>query len=172
MSLGLIVVSAVIGLAAPWPLKLLIDNVLGGQPVTGWGQAIFGAFGTGRSLLPYVVLAGFLIAIADKVLHVLNNYVNTRLEQRMILDFRSDLFQHVQKLSMAFHDRKRTGAFMSRINMSSSSLGQVTMFVPTLAQSALTLVGMFWIAYRMDPMLAILSLSVMPFLYYSVNYYL
>lgn len=171
-SLLLIVVSAVIGLAAPWPLKLLIDNVLGGLPLTGWGQTIFGGFGTGRSLLPYVVLAGLLVAIVDKAFNVLSNYVNTRLELKMILDFRSDLFDHVQKLSMAFHDKKKTGGFMMRINMSSGSVGGVTMMVPTLGQSALTLIGMFWLSYRMDRTLALLSLSVMPFLYYSTKYYL
>lgn len=171
-SLVLIVVSAVIGLAAPWPLKVLLDNVLGGLPLTGRAESIFGALGTGRSLLPYVVLAGFSIAVVDKALHVLSNYVNARLEQRMILDFRGDLFEHVQKLSMAFHDKKKTGGFMMRINMSSGSVGGVTMMVPTLGQSALTLIGMFWLTYRMDKTLALLSLSVMPFLYYSTKYYL
>ena len=166
------VLSAVVNLAVPWPLKVLIDNVLNHQPLEGWTRVIFGRFGTGGSLLTAAVVAGFLMAFVDKGMNVLTNYVNTRLEQRMILDFRSDLFQHVQKLSMAFHDRRRTGAFMSRINMSSSSLGHVTLIVPTLAQSGLTLVGMFWIAYRMDPVLALLSLTVMPFLYYSVSYYI
>ena len=171
-SVLVILLAVVVGLAAPWPLKILIDNVLQGHPLTGWSEAIFGRFGTGRSLLPYAVGAGLLIAFVDKAFHVLTNYINTRLEQRMVLDFRSDLFEHVQKLSMAFHDKRRTGGFMMRINMSSGSLGEVTMIVPTLAQSAITLIGMFWIAYRMDRTLALLSLSVMPFLYYSVNYYL
>ena len=40
-----------------------------------------------------------------------------------------------------------------------------------LAESALTLAGMFWISYRMDPTLALLSLAVVPLLYYSVGYY-
>lgn len=168
----LVVLTAVVGLAVPWPLKVLIDNVLSGQPLTGWTKTIFGAFGTGSSLLTVAVLAGLLLTVLDKALSVLTNYANTRLEQRMILDFRSDLFQHVQRLSMAFHDKRRTGQFMGRINMSSSSVGQITMFVPTLAHSAFMLVGMFWIAFSIDHMLALLSLSVMPFLYYSVSYYM
>ena len=171
-SIGLIVVSALMGLAAPWPLKVLLDNVLGKLPLTGWAETIFGGLGSGRSLLPWVVLAGFLIAVADKALAVLTNYAHTRLDQKMVLDFRSDLFEHVQKLSMAFHDKKKTGGFMMRINMSSGSVGGVTLMVPTLAQSALTLIGMFYLTYRMDRLLALLSLSVMPFLFYSTRYYL
>ena len=46
------------------------------------------------------------------------------------------------------------------------------MAVPPLAQNVLTLVGMFWMSYRLNPTLALLSLSVVPFLYYSVGYYI
>jgi ABC-type multidrug transport system fused ATPase/permease subunit len=45
------------------------------------------------------------------------------------------------------------------------------MTVPPLAQSAITLVGMFWIVFRIDPWLSLLAMSVVPFLYYSVGYY-
>ena len=45
------------------------------------------------------------------------------------------------------------------------------MAIPPLVQSVLTLVGMFWISFLIDPKLALLSLTVVPFLYYSVRYY-
>ena len=49
-------------------------------------------------------------------LHVVNEYVVTKLDQRMILEFRSDLFQHAQRLSLAYHDDESTGMLMYRIN--------------------------------------------------------
>ena len=47
----------------------------------------------------------------------MNSYVDTKLEQNMILDLRSDLFAHCQRLSLTFHDVRQTGELMSRINL-------------------------------------------------------
>ena len=47
---------------------------------------------------------------------MLNNYVNTKIEQNMVLDLRSDMFAHAQRLSLAFHDERQTGQLMSQIN--------------------------------------------------------
>jgi ABC-type multidrug transport system fused ATPase/permease subunit len=90
----------------------------------------------------------------------------------MVLDFRSDLFQHAQRLSLSFHDRRRSGMLIYAINSQADAAARVVMTIPPLAQSLLTLIGMLWILFVMDPLLALLSLAVLPFLYYSVNYYM
>jgi ATP-binding cassette subfamily B protein len=122
-------------------------------------------------LLVVAALAGLALTVVDNGINVVNNYVTTRLDQRMVLDFRSDLFEHAQRLSLTFHDQRRTGDFMARINYAAGSVGSITVAIPPLAQSAITLVGMFWIAYRMNPTLALLSMTVAPFIYYSVGFY-
>lgn len=171
-SVGITLSSALTSLLAPWPLKILVDNVLAGQPLSPTMAAVLGPFAGDRvRLLLFAVLAGLGLALIENGLSVLESYVNTKLDQRMVLDFRSDMFQHAQRLSLAFHDRSRTGELMYSINNQASAVGGITMTFPPLAQSALTLVGMFWIAYRIDATLALLSLSVVPCLYYSVGYY-
>jgi ABC-type multidrug transport system fused ATPase/permease subunit len=166
------VLAAVVGLLAPWPLKILIDNVLEDHPLPSILGSLLGSLGEHRlALMILAVLAGFGITLLESGLNVLNNYVHTKLEQRIILDFRSDLFQHVQRLSLAFHDQRRTGDFMARINYQSAAIGGVAMLIPPLAQSGITLVGMFWVAFTIDRQLALLSLTVVPFLYYSIGYY-
>ena len=89
----------------------------------------------------------------------------------MTLDFRSDLFQHAQRLSLAFHDQRRSGMLIYTINSQAGAAAELVMSVPPMAQNVITLVGMFWMSYRLNPKLALLSLIVVPFLYYSVGYY-
>ena len=85
----------------------------------------------------------------------------------MVLDFRSDLFEHCQKLSLTFHDARRTGELMGRINYQSASVGNVLMAFPPIFYSVLNLIGMFTISVLIEWRIAVMSLLVVPFLYYS-----
>lgn len=105
-----------IGLLTPWPLKLLVDNVIQRQP---FPQALFwlpnlGSDPTALTIL--IVAGGLLLTLLSSALSVLNNYVHTKLQECMVLDLRSDLFQHAQRLSLAFHDRRRSGGLIFAIN--------------------------------------------------------
>ncbi|MDQ1444486.1 MAG: hypothetical protein QOI20_950, partial [Acidimicrobiaceae bacterium] len=170
------VLSAIVALAEPWPLAFLIDGVLGShsgnkqsKPVPQW---ITNAFGVSPYRLIVVgVVAGLAIALLINALAMLNEYVNTKLSQRMILRFRSDLVDNALRQSVAFHDARSMGDFIARINYESSSVGNITVALPPLAQSALTLGGMAYIAFRIDHGLALLALLVTPFIYYSVGFY-
>jgi ATP-binding cassette subfamily B protein/subfamily B ATP-binding cassette protein MsbA len=166
----LIVLAGLADLLAPWPLKILVDHVLGDHPLPG-PLARMGWANDRSLLLIVVVAAGLAVALVGNGLTVLNNYAQTTLEQRMVLDFRSELFQHAQRLSMSFHDRRRAGMLIYTINSQGASVAGLLMAVPALAQSLITLLGMFWIVFHMDRGLALLSLSVVPFLFYSVRYY-
>lgn len=161
------------GLLAPWPLKILFDSVLGNHPLPSFLARPLDWLGVSRfGLLIVAVLAGLLVTLLDSAFTVLNSYVSTKLEQSMILDFRGDLFQHAQRLSLAFHDKKRAGGLIYAINFQADAAAGLVMALQPLAQSALTLVGMFWVLMFIDRQLALLSLIVVPFLYYSVGYYI
>lgn len=169
--LALIVLTGAVDLLAPWPLKILVDNVLGEVPLPKWLQAIVGADIAPGRLLIFAVVTGLVVALSHNVLSVVNSYVQTKLEQRIVLDFRSDLFQHAQRLSLAFHDQRRSGMLIYAINNQGDAVVGLIMIVPTLVQSLITLVGMFWIVFLMDRWLALLSMMVLPVLLYSVRYY-
>ncbi len=172
VAIALILLGAAVGLLGPWPLKVLVDHALGDLPAPRWLTAVLGPLAQDRiALLVFAALAGLALTIIENVVNVVNNYVTTRLDQRMVLDFRSDLFEHAQRLSLTYHDQRRTGDFMSRINFCAGSVGRITVAIPPLAQSLITLVGMFWIAYSMNATLALLSMTVAPFIYYSVGFY-
>ena len=167
----LIVLSSFADLLGPWPLKVLVDHVLGSHPLPNWLESL-GAGTLNRSgLLVATVLVGLSVTLLHNLLSVLSNYAQTRLDQSIVLDFRSNLFQHAQRLSLAFHDRRRSGMLIYVINSLGDAVAGLIMTVPAIGQSLVTLVGMFWIVLQMNATLALLSLSVLPFLMYSVRYY-
>jgi ATP-binding cassette subfamily B protein/subfamily B ATP-binding cassette protein MsbA len=162
--------SALLDLLGPWPLAIVIDTVLRNKPLPSLLGGLEGLSDT--TLLVIAVVGGFLLSAAANSLTVVENYVTTKLQQLMTLEFRSELFQHAQRLSLSFHDRTLTGELMYNINTQASAAGQVTVAIPPLIQNFLTVGGMFYIAYRLDPTLALVALSVVPFIYYSASFYM
>ena len=173
LTVVLIVLATIIGLAVPWPMKFLVDSVLESshpQPIPAFLQRIFGSDHR-RSLMYFAIFSHLGIVLLDDLVSVLNNYVQTKLEQKMTLDFRGDLFNHALNMSIAYHDQKRSGMLIYIINSIGSSVVSFIMTIPHLARSIATLIGMFCISLVIDWKLALLSMTVVPFLYYSVGYY-
>jgi ATP-binding cassette subfamily B protein len=169
--LALTVLAAVFGLAEPWPLAIILSDVLQQQKTSGFVELVFGSEPTVWVILVTMVLARFLITAVGNGFTVLNHYLGSKMEQNMVLDLRSDLFAHVQRLSLTFHDERQTGALMSQINTQASAVGNIVMVVPPIVESILTLVGMLIIATLIDWQLALLSLIVIPLLYWSFGLY-
>jgi ATP-binding cassette subfamily B protein len=168
-SLVLSVINTVVHLLQPWPLAILIDSVAGQKPLPPLADQILPS---GRyQQLAALIFLGFLLTVLGNALHVWQIAIDARIEQKMILDFRSDLFQHAQRLSLAFHDATRTGEMMSRINYAAASVGNVVMAFPPMLQAGLTLVGMFAISLWIQWQLALIALLVVPFLYYTAGAY-
>src|SRR5581483_11868637 len=171
-SVILTILFSAFGLLSPWPMSLLIDNVLGGEPLPPVLATPLGPIAENRyALLILLVVAGLFIVLLEQIVSVLSSMVNTKIEQGVIFDFRGDLFRHAQRLSVAYHNQSSTARLIFGINFEAASAGGLVMSILPLAQSVLTLVGMTWISFQIDPTLAILSMVVVPFLYYSVGYY-
>ena len=128
-------------LLAPWPLAILIDSVLGDKPLPDRCSAARRA--RTYELLALAVVAGLLITGVEHGVAVLDNYVNTRLDQEMVLDLRSDMFRARPAALARLPRPHRTGQLMFEINNQASAVGAVTVAVPPLLQSVFTLVGMF-----------------------------
>jgi ABC-type multidrug transport system fused ATPase/permease subunit len=171
-SLGMTLLLALLGLLGPWPLKILFDSVLGSHPLPAPVEPLLRPLRDDRlTLLVVVVLGGFALTVVTNSLKVLASHVDTRLSQGMILDFRSDLFQHAQRLSMAYHDSRRSGGLIFAINFQADNAAGLVMTLQPLLLSALTLIGMFWITFQIQAQLALLSLVIVPLLYWAVGYY-
>ncbi len=162
--------AVVIGLAEPWPLAFMVDSVIGRHGPPAIVTHIFGSPGR-IGLLVGAAVASLLLVVIRNAMGVLHEYVNTKLHQRLVLDFRSDLFQHAQRLSVSYHDSRPSGQLLTQINLLPDAAGGLLIGFPPLVQSAVTLIGMFVIAMKLDPVLALLALTVVPVIYYSVGVY-
>jgi ATP-binding cassette subfamily B protein len=167
----LTVLAAVLGLAEPWPLAVILNEVLHETQPTGVVRTIFGSDPTTWIVLVAMVTARFLLIVVGNGATVLNHYLGARMEQNMVLDLRSDLLQHAQRLSFTFHDQRQTGALMSQINLQAAAVGTIVMVLPPIAEALLTLVGMLVISIFIDWQIALVALVVLPFLFWSFSLY-
>ena len=146
----------------PWPLKIVIDNVLGGAPVANrWVPVMT------RGELLLAACAGLVAIYAILgVINVINNYLTISIGQMMVNDLRARLFDHLQRLSLAFHRRREIGDLMVRITYDTFSVQTIAMngFFPVLAALVL-LGGMFTVMIRIDATLTMVALAIVPFLF-------
>jgi ATP-binding cassette, subfamily B, bacterial len=150
----------------PWPLKIVIDNVLSGKPLT-WA---FGTSCTNETILLLSSIGLVLIYLFLGGLTVLNNYATIKIGQRMVNDFRSDLYSHLQRLSLAFHSRRQVGDLLYRITADTYSIQAITMngiFPVVTAVAFLSM--MFLVMIRMDWQLTLLALSICPILVATIS---
>ena len=168
LSMTLMLLASAATMAQPWPLATMLDVV--NHRHTPGAFFLFGAKGT-YAVLAISTAAGFLVVIVSHGLTVINSYLDSRLEQHIVLDLRSDLFDHAQRLSLTFHDERQTGELMSRINYAASSLGGIIMSLPPILQSLITLIGMAVIAALIDLQVTLISLAVLPLMYYTLRTY-
>jgi ABC-type multidrug transport system fused ATPase/permease subunit len=162
---------AAAGLAEPWPLAILLDSVLGHKRPPGIVTFLTGGADGRYTILIFIVLLGFFVALVAHGLGVLSTWFSAKIEQRIILDFRSDLFTHAQGLSLTFHDARQTGQTIYQINLHAAALGAILVAIPPILQALLSLIGMFVIVTLIDWQVAIVSLVAVPFIWYSLGVY-
>src|SRR5439155_1918099 len=122
-------------------------------------------------LLITAVAAGFVLKLVVGGLTIQETYVNITLRQRILLALKTDLFQHLQKLSLTFHDDRRLGDSIYRVNNDAYCLEDLVANLIHLLTAGLTLAGMFVIALTVDWSLALLAAAVAPFISWSVRFY-
>ena len=153
-------------LLKPWPLKIIIDNVLSGKPAPwsfakGYPVGTILLLATGGIVIIYIVLGGIT---------VLNNYTTIKIGQKMVNDMRRDLYAHLQRLSLAFHNRRQVGDLLYRVTADTYSIQSLTMNgVFPIITALVLLSGMFAVMIKIDWELTVLSLSVCPALFASIS---
>jgi ATP-binding cassette subfamily B protein/subfamily B ATP-binding cassette protein MsbA len=161
-AVGLVFLISLAEVAKPWPLKVVVDNVLGGKPLPLAG---FPEETSASTLLAMAAGGLVLLYLLIGLLQVLSNYVTIEIGQRMVDDFRSELYQHVQRLSLSFHHRRSAGDLMYRLAADTFAIQTLTMngFFPTISALAM-LVGMLVVMARVDLYLTMIALVICPLL--------
>lgn len=163
-----------LGALAPWPLKAVVDNVFGGRPLPGpLAGLVASTVGTSVvALLLVVVVAGLLLQIASEVVLMIHTQLQVDTGQRVVYDLRRRLLDHLLALGLRHHIVAKTADSVYRLEADAYCVNDLVMggFLP-LAAAGLKLAVMFVILVRLDTTLALLSLSVVPFLYACLRYY-
>jgi ATP-binding cassette, subfamily B, bacterial len=175
IAVGLLMLLQVgLGALEPWPLKIVVDYVLGQhdlpEPLKGWAFAITG--GTATALLILFVAAGVVLQLIHQVASAVGVRLQTDTGQRMVYDLRYRLLAHLQALGLHHHVTTSTGDAVYRVDVDSYSIENLAISgIFPLATSVITLVVMFAVLLKLDVSVALLSLSVIPFLFLSLRYY-
>jgi ABC-type multidrug transport system fused ATPase/permease subunit len=160
-------VETAMALAAPWPLKVILDNVLGTHKAPEWLDAIRNSL-LGENKMALAAVAGIatvLIAALGAVASYIDNYYTESVGQWVAHDLRMRVYDHLQHLSLGFYDSHQTGALLSTItddiktiqNFASSST--LDMLVDLL-----TILGMLGVMLWLEFDFALIAVGVSPFL--------
>jgi ATP-binding cassette subfamily B protein/subfamily B ATP-binding cassette protein MsbA len=166
LAVGQVVLITGAELLKPWPLKIIIDNVLENRPLS-W------AFASGWSreqLLITVCLSMVAIYLFLGGLNLVNNYTTIRIGQSMVNDLRGAVYNHLQRLSLAFHHRRQVGDLLYRVTADTYAIQTLTMngVFPILVSLGL-LIGMTTVMCQLDWGLTLLALSVCPILFLTIS---
>ena len=115
--LGSTLLSTLMALAAPWPLKIVLDNVIGGDPPPAWIAWLVPIMG-GHEKAHIAAAAGVytvVIALITGATFYVSSYTTERLGQSIGNDLRVRIYHHLQELSLAYYDTNRVGTILSTL---------------------------------------------------------
>lgn len=163
---GLSLLSLPLTLLYPLPLKMVVDSVLGSQPLPRYLVTVVPVLrGNGKSLEAAIgVLLG--IALLVSVQGLAAWWLQTYTGEKLVWDFRARLLNHVQRLPLVFHDRYGATDSVYRIQHDAPAIQYVTIqgLVP-LMTAVFTLMAMIVVTARMDLLLSIVALTITPVLF-------
>jgi ATP-binding cassette, subfamily B, bacterial len=154
----------------PLPLKIVVDNVLGSQPLPNWLH--HGSFlaqpwtNMHRTALEAAILVLLGIAVLVNLQGLASWWLQTYTGEKLVWDFRARLLNHVQRLPLGFHDHYGATDSVYRIQHDAPSIQYVTIqgIVPLLT-AFFTLAGMIIVTAKMDAELALVALLITPVLF-------
>ncbi|HUF68843.1 MAG TPA: ABC transporter ATP-binding protein [Longimicrobiales bacterium] len=150
-----------LGVAEPWLLKLILDNVVldHAVPFEWLGRLPGGRIG----LLNLLVFGVVLLAVLRGVFYYRQQLHASRAGQRTAADVRRTIYEHLQHLCFRFHDRRRTGDVLTRLTADVKLLRDIFISLPlSIASELVLIICMVIVMMLMDWSLTLLAFLVMP----------
>jgi ABC-type multidrug transport system fused ATPase/permease subunit len=148
----------------PWPMQIVVDNALGQVQPASWIVALAGS--TRARWLVFAVVVSIVIQAAHQAVLMFHTRLYTSAGHLLTRDLRQRLFMHLQAVTLRHHSMMPVGEIAYRLQADAAFLDQLIVrgALPLLF-SAMTLVVMFVILARIDLLLALVSLSIVPLLF-------
>ena len=160
-------VETAMGLAAPWPLKIVLDNVIGGDPSPGWLRQIANWLpGDGvMQTAAFAAISTVIIAAVGAVASYLDNYYTESVGQWVANDLRVRVYDHLEHLPLAYYDTHQTGTLLSTITDDIATIqGFASSATLGIVVDLLTIAGMLGLMFWLNWDFALIAVGVAPFL--------
>ncbi len=157
-----------LALLIPLPLKIAVDSGLGSHPLPRlvhvfWPSSV--SF-TPASALIFAVVLLIVVTILTQLQNLAVSLLQTYTGEKLLLQFRAELFRQIQRLSLSYHDSKGTVDSLYRVQTDAISIQAITVdYLVPFIKSSLTVAGMFYVTARIDWQLALVALFISPILY-------
>jgi ATP-binding cassette subfamily B protein len=163
-----------LALLYPLPLKLAVDSVIGTHPVPVFLTKVLPAAALGSETGVLITAACLLLGISlmSQLQRLANSMLCDYTGERLVLEWRSLVFGHVQRLSLSYHESKGTADSTYRLLRDASSIQDILLngLIP-LISACFMLAGLLYITARLDSTLVLVALGISPFLlFFSLLY--
>jgi ATP-binding cassette subfamily B protein/subfamily B ATP-binding cassette protein MsbA len=152
-----------LNLLKPWPFKIIVDDFLRPTP---------DARGDWSTWVPLLCLALVVIQIAWGIINWITNYLFVKIGLEALLKLRTDLYSHLQRLSLKFHDARRSADSSFRVAYDSQSIQTIyNKGFTNIFASVIALIGTFIVMLRLDWVLTLLSLAIVPLIVGAIYFF-
>ncbi len=161
-------VATPLALLMPLPLVLVIDGLSGYNPDPSSWRSFLAPPGV---TFPTVFLAGAVallvgLSLLDQLQKLAASGLGSYVGEKLLLAFRAEIFRHVQRLSLSYHDRRGSADSNYRVHWDAGAIQWIAIYgLAPLCTAGLTLVAMICITARIDVQLALVALGVLPVLF-------
>lgn len=162
---------ALIGLATPWPLKIIIDNVAGHHPLPhrlNWLDLIFPKENL-KQMAAVAAISYIAITALGSFADFLDTYYNEKVAQSVANDLRRRIYHHLQHLCLSYYDTHQTGKLLSTLTTDVSTIQDfASSILLNIVVDSITIFGMIGIMFYLDADFTLVALAVAPFLLFFV----
>ena len=160
-------------LAAPWPLKVILDNVVGNHKLAPWLRHFLGPVTENPHRLHVAALASMafiLIAVAGSVATYIDNYYTESVGQWVAHDLRMRVYQHLQKLSLGYYSTHESGTILSTLTGDIQTIeGFASSSTLNILVDMLTILCMLGLMFWLNWDFTLIAVAVTPFLLLFVS---
>jgi ABC-type multidrug transport system fused ATPase/permease subunit len=169
-------VETLMSLAGPWPLKIILDNVVGSDRFPEWfdhlvGWSFTAGLGHGKmGIAALAALTAILIAAIGAVASYIDNYYTESVGQYVAHDLRMRTYHHLQRLSLSYYDTHQTGTLLSTITDDIQTIqGFASSATLGILVDLFTILGMLGLMFWLNWDFALIAVGVTPFLLLFVS---
>ena len=166
-------IQTAMSVAGPWPLKIVLDNVVGNHKLAPWLERFLGPIlgsGTKMQIAAAAAIVAVVIAGIGALAAYAANYYTTSVGQWVANDLRMRTYHHLQQLSLSYYDKHQSGALLSTITADVQTIQSFASAATLdIAVDMLTIVGMLAIMFWLNWDFTLIVVAVTPFLLLFVS---